>query len=112
MNITTEIDRGVTIIHLKGALDGTTTPDVQKKIYPMLAPASRLVFDMGECTYVSSSGLRLLLNIIKQLNQTSGSAAFARLPLEIFDVMKITGFDRFFNSYTSVADALESLAKA
>ncbi len=111
MEITTITEHTITIIGISGNLDGNTAPAAQEKIVPLLTAGCRLVFDMGECNYISSAGLRLLLVLAKQIDKVGGTGTYAALTQETNDVMKMTGFDNMFISFPSVADAVKSLGK-
>ena len=101
----------VTIVAISGNLDGSTAAGAQEKIIPLLTEGCRLVFDMEQCEYISSAGLRLLLVIAKHLEKVGGAGTFASLTQQTVDVMAMTGFDNIFTSYASVAEAVNSIAK-
>ncbi len=111
MEITEKNEHGVTIIAFNGKLDGITVPGVQDKIIPLLTSGCRIVFDMGQCDYISSAGLRLLLVIAKQLGKIGGTGVFASVGQEINDIMEMTGFDNIFASFPSVEAAVQSFEK-
>lgn len=102
---------GVTIIAISGNLDGTTAPDAQEKIFPVITPECRLVFDMKECGYISSAGLRILLMFAKQIAKIGGKGALIGLSEEINEVMKMTGFEHVFHHYETISQAKEAFRK-
>lgn len=108
MEITTRLEKSITIITLRGKLDGTTAPQAQQNIIPLLTSGCRMVFDMAACDYISSAGLRLLLVMAKQLEKIGGTGAFASVHQEVNDVMEMTGFNNIFASYPDVPSAIRS----
>ena len=111
MEMKTVTQDDVTIVELSGSLDGTSAPQVQGEVMPLIVPDCRLVLDMSGCEYVSSAGLRVLLMIAKLLANKKGQGALAGLSEEIMDVMEMTGFAQFFDTYDTVSDAVEALRK-
>lgn len=111
MEIKIENQNGVNLIKIIGNLDGTTAQQAQDTIVPLLLNKSLLVFNMEECPYVSSAGLRVLLVIAKKLANMGGKGALANVPDEVKDVMEMTGFDNIFKTFKSVTEAAEAVKK-
>lgn len=112
MELTITNKDGSTIIKLSGSLDGTTVNEAQEKILPLISGSDgSMVLNMEECNYVSSAGLRLLLMAAKQLSTKNGVLALSGLSAEIQDVMEMTGFSNFFQSFDTVDSALEAIRK-
>ena len=111
MEIKTATQGEVTVIEVSGKLDGSTAPQAQEKIMPLVVPNCLLVLDVSQCHYISSAGLRLLLMIAKQLANKEGRGVLAGLSEEIKDVMEMTGFDHIFKSYDTVSEAIEAIRK-
>ncbi|MFH0838742.1 MAG: anti-sigma factor antagonist [Candidatus Omnitrophota bacterium] len=103
------VQEGVTIVYLKGKLDGNAAPIAEEKIMPYVISGCRLVIALCKCDYVSSAGLRLLLMIAKQLSAEGGKWGIACASSEIRDVMEMTGFSNFFTNYGTVAEAIKAL---
>jgi len=110
MEIKTSIQNGVTIIGISGNLDANTAPQAQDEIMPLIVTDCRLVLDMSQCDYVSSAGLRLMLMIAKKIKTTEGGEwCLASVSEEIMDVMEMTGFSQFFQTFDSVSEATEAI---
>ncbi len=107
MEIKTSTQDGVTIIGISGNLDANTAQQAQDEIMPLVVPDCRLVLDMSQCEYVSSAGLRLMLMIAKKIKTTEASEwCLASVSEEIMDVMEMTGFSQFFQTYGSISEAI------
>ena len=111
MEIKTEKRDGITIVEIIGNLDSNTAPEAQGTIVPLIEPNCLLVLDMGQCHYVSSAGLRVLLMIAKLLATKRGQCALANVSDEVKDVMEITGFASFFKTYDTVSNAIKAFKK-
>jgi anti-anti-sigma factor len=111
MEIKTAVRDGVTIVEVTGNIDSNTAPQAQGTIMPLIVPNCLIVLDMGQCHYVSSAGLRVLLMIAKLLANKGGQCALVKVSDEIKDVMEMTGFASFFNTYDTVSNAIEAFRK-
>jgi anti-sigma B factor antagonist len=111
MEITFEEQGKVTIIKIAGNLDGRTSQEAQDKIIPLIVPDCLLVFDMEKCMMISSAGLRVLLMFAKQIKVNGGKGALSGLTEEVRDVMKMTGFDNIFDSFSNLSEAIDSVIK-
>lgn len=109
MEIRNSVSDGVTIVDVIGNIDSSTAPQAQGTIMPLIIPGALLVLDMGQCHYLSSAGLRVLLMIAKLLATKGGQCALANVCEEVKDVMSITGFASFFQTYDSVTSAVAAL---
>ncbi len=110
MNIKIVTSDEVTIVELSGNLDANTVPKVQDEIMSLVTPDCHLVLDMTECEYVSSSGLRLLLMIAKQVKADgSGQWCLANVSEDVMDVIEMTGFAQFFEIADTVPAAIEAV---
>lgn len=111
MEIKTTLKNEVTIIEMSGNLDANSSTQAQDEIMPFLKQGCRIVLNMSKCPYVSSAGLRLLLTIAKRLKAIEGRWCLAGLSDEIKDVMEMTGFSSFFETYKTINEAIEAVQK-
>ena len=81
-------------ITLKGRLDTTTAPELEKEL--ALAGVKELVFEIAGLDYVSSAGLRLFLSAHKTMLKQGEMTIAGAVPVvrEVFD---ITGFSDILN---------------
>lgn len=92
------------VIHQVGpALDSTTSSDEQAKIVKLINENSPVALDLSQCTYVSSAGLRVMLYSYKLAKAKGLNICLAGVSAEIKEVMHMTGFDKFFTFYDTVA---------
>ncbi len=111
MEIKVEKRSEVKIIELRGRLDATTSPGLEKKIQSLLDQGvSRIVFDCAELTYISSLGLRVLIVAAKNLRKIDGKLALAALNEHIYEVFRIAGFTSVFSIYPNREEAITNCA--
>lgn len=96
MTITKEKDHDTLTVTLKGRLDTTTAPELEKEMQTALTGITRLVFDLTELTYVSSAGLRVLLSCQKTMNK-QGEMIVRGANDDVMDIFEITGFTDILN---------------
>ncbi len=102
---------GMTVIAVKGEIDGSSAPSLQDKILPLLQNDAALVLDLSAVGYMSSAGLRMLLLLYRQAASHNGQVALTGLAESIRDTMEVTGFLKFFTVAASVDEALQVLKK-
>lgn len=105
-----EVD-GTTIVTLFGELDGRSAPVVQDKLLALPRPQGKLLLDMSGVSYISSAGLRALLMLYRQMAAQDGRVALVGLAENIQDIMSVTGFLEFFDSYETTAEGIAALSK-
>ena len=91
--MTIEIKRSTeeTIIELKGRLDTTTAPALDKTINEDIGDTKNLILDVKGLEYISSAGLRVLLGAQKKL-QKVGSMRVINVCEAVMEVFEMTGF--------------------
>lgn len=87
----------VTTVCFIGRLDTPASLEVSKQLEPVLEDASgKTVLDCSQMTYISSSGLRIFLNIRKAAAAKGGSVVVKGILPEIRNVFMMTGFLNLF----------------
>ena len=85
------------VMYFKGRLDTAAAPDTEKAVKPLFdCVAHDIILDCTDLEYISSSGLRIFLNILKNA-KAKGSHVFIRgINDSIQKVFKMTGFYNLF----------------
>ena len=106
MEISESSVNGMQVLHLKGRLDGTAAPVLEKKLTETIAAGhDRLVFDCAGVEYASSAGLRVFLLAAKQLKTRGGRCSFAALTPALREVFSVSGFLDILDVHDTVAQA-------
>ncbi len=79
------------IVALSGRLDTTTAPVLEKTITENACDIEKLVLDFKGLEYISSAGLRVVLNAQKKMQQKGGMKVI-NVCEEVMEVFEITGF--------------------
>ena len=79
------------VLEIAGRLDATTAPALDKTINEDMGDVKNLVLDLKGLEYISSAGLRVLLNAQKKM-QKVGAMKVMNVCEEVMEVFEITGF--------------------
>lgn len=93
------------IYKLGEELDSFNYQQVQDDILAILEKGSNAVFDMTDCRYVSSTGLRVLLFTKKVAAAKGLKVCLVGVNDEVKDIMDVTGFDGFFDTFRTMDEA-------
>ncbi len=96
MNILKTQEENKLTVALQGRLDTATAPQLEGEIRTAVNGITELIFDLGELSYISSAGLRVLLSAQKVMNR-QGSMRVRNVAPQIMDIFEITGFEDILN---------------
>jgi anti-sigma B factor antagonist len=91
MTIETRRKEKELIVEILGRLDTTTAPTLEKTIAENIDGIEKLILDFKGVDYISSAGLRVLLNSQKKMQQI-GEMKVINVREEVMDVFEMTGF--------------------
>ena len=89
-------DGSVLTVTLVGELDSMNTPELEEKLIKEIEGVKELIFDLDKLEYISSAGLRVLLQMQKTM-KTQGSMVIKNTNEDVMDIFKVTGFIRLLN---------------
>lgn len=100
----------VCIVALSGRLDAQSANDVEKKLDSLIEAAQvKIVINLNDLEYISSSGLRVFLAALKKARKQQGDIKLACLKPFIKEVFDIAGFTQLFNLFDTEGAAVNSL---
>jgi len=106
---THEID-DVLVVNLIGNLDTSTSPEAEAKINELLdTGTSKMVINLEQIDYLSSSGLRVFLGAAKRMMANGGSVALCNPNALVMEILQHSGFDSIIVIKPSMEEALESM---
>jgi len=105
----------VDLLSVSGRVDATTAPQLKQALDALFAAGRhRIVLDLAELEYISSPGLRVLIEARKRARDWNvtdlegGDIRIAHLPPRIKEVFDLTGFTSLFEMYSDTVDAVGS----
>ena len=99
MKITITEQEGRMVAALAGGLDTVASNQAERDLAPLFERTDcDVTIDCSELRYISSSGLRLLLNVYKHVNGHGHHAALTGLnPTgELYEALELAGFFQLF----------------
>lgn len=92
-----EID-GKIVATLEGELDTAAALEVEKALEPLYESNGRdIVIDCAKLDYIASSGLRILLGILKSAKASGSKVTLRDMNDDIKNVFKMTGLIALFD---------------
>ena len=116
MEITSQHIDNVLVVRMEGRIDFSNNKEFEKALLPVLSAEttknSRVVFDLGGISYMSSAGLRVLMLAAKQLRPVNSEILMAGLQPLLREVFKISRLDMVFKVFDTVEEALADTSPA
>lgn len=113
MEIQVSSSGGVTIVAIRGSVDGLTADDLTRTLSDRVGEgATRLVADCSALDYTSSAGLRSLLSAVKLVRQRGGDLRLAAVQPGVLRVLDLSGFTSILKHYPDVQSAVVSFGGA
>jgi len=104
--------KGILVVKLSGRLDAASSPLLERKINSSLeGDRLKLLLNFEGVDYLSSAGMRLLLNLTKKLKSKQGRVAIAGVRPDVMEVIKMAGFDHILDIYSDEQGALATFER-
>ena len=109
MDIRSERIEEIVVVSIEGSIDALTVDEASAFLNAQLGGGQeQLVLDLGQLRFMSSSGIRLLLEILKKSREQGGDLRLAALPGGVARTLEITGLTSVLQAYPSVDEAVTS----
>ena len=96
LELTTKKDGSQMEVFLKGEINTNTAPELKELLDNELDGINLLLLNFAECDFVSSAGLRVLLNTFKSMKSSGGQMKLQNIGPNFKEVLYITGLDAVF----------------
>jgi anti-sigma B factor antagonist len=112
IDISTGVDGISTVVTPRGELDVLTAAQLRTAIGEVIDDGhAHLVLDAAGITFLDSTGIGVLVIALRRTRASDGSFALAGAHGRTLRTLSLTGLDRVFDLYDSVADAQAALAR-
>ena len=109
MNLKEVTHNKAIIIEIEGRLDTTNFNQLEKKIMDHIDSGKiDILVDCTHMDYVSSSGLRIFLMMLKKITSLNGQFVLCGLQENIQEIFEISGFTSIFKIYDNQEKALDT----
>ncbi len=97
------------VVRLAGRLDLLAAAEVKQLLTKTVSDGARvLVIDMGEVSFVDSSGLGALIGGLKAARLAGGDLRLANVGTQAQTILELTTLNRVLRVYPNVAEALQA----
>lgn len=105
-----EQKEGVLVVRVKGRVDTATASSVEKRLVESINKGNKqLILDFANVSYLSSTGLRAILVVVKKIKSLSGRLIICNLIPNVRDVFIMTGFDQLIQCENSESEAFKKI---
>ena len=112
MEITVRNENTVTVVSVTGSIDGFTSDEVLNSLEEQIqAGARKLVLDLCGVDFISSAGLRSILQAQKSLRQAAGDMRMSSSQERVMRVLKLSGYTSIFKIFEDTDTAVASFSE-
>ena len=95
------------VIKLEGKLDVNLSISIETELEQLVESGStKLILELSGVEYLSSSGIRVFISIMRKIKSKEGKLVLACVPDIIKKILKTVELEDLFEVYESVDDAL------
>jgi anti-sigma B factor antagonist len=96
------------LVIVKGRIDSYTAPNLSETLNSITKHnRCKIIIDMSDVSYVSSAGLRVLIDIQKTCKKgNQGEVLLVNIPQRVYETLELAGFTPLFKFYKNVDSAL------
>jgi anti-sigma B factor antagonist len=111
MEITVTAQENCDLVVVKGRIDSYTAPVLSDTLNDITKHNQyKIIMEMSDVSYVSSAGLRVLIDLQKICKKAShGEVCLVNIPQRIYETLELAGFVPLFKFYQNVDSALANL---
>ena len=110
MDITTTRFKRCDLVKASGRVNSQTAPQLAEA-FKALQDENRfkIVFDMSQVDFISSAGLRVMIDVQKTCkSENRGEMVLAQVPERVYDTLDLAGFVGLFRICDQVVEAVGS----
>ncbi|MFF0794898.1 STAS domain-containing protein [Streptomyces spiralis] len=96
-----------TVVEIRGEADVFTVPRIRQHVLEHIEQGRlRFIVDLRRVTFMDSTGLGVLIGILKRIRTRDGELRLVINTREIHKIFQLTGLHRVFPIYPSLDDAV------
>lgn len=102
---------GILICNINGDIDINSSPDIRKIFSELTAKQEKkIIIDLSEVSYIDSSGLATLVEVLKKVKGYDGRLKLSNLADKVKGLFEITKLEKIFQIYDTVEGAISDFA--
>jgi anti-sigma B factor antagonist len=87
---------------------GDESANFRHLVEDLLTECKQIVLDLGEVTYIDSTGLGVLVGLLNSAQKGGGNIKLAQLKPRLIDVLGVTKLMTLFETFDRAEDAVQS----
>ncbi len=95
MTVEKEKNKDILIVRIIGSLDAGTSEQLRAELEGELDDVTFVRFDLKDMDYISSAGLRVILEVYQALEDRGGKVALDNVTEDLREIFEDTGFSEF-----------------
>jgi anti-sigma B factor antagonist len=102
-----KISHQVHVLRVSGSVTlGDPARSLSDTIKPLIQPDAYIVLDLGDVSYIDSSGMGAIFSGFMDAEKIGGRIVFARITKRIQDLLAVTKLNTVVKTYDTVQEAL------
>ena len=97
----------ISVFQVNGEINISTSPDLKKHFEKQ--PSKKIIVNLERVTYIDSSGLATLVEILKKTRSQGGSLGLAGMSDKVKSLFEITKLDKLFSIFSSQDEAVSKI---
>lgn len=95
------------VVKLEGKLDVNLSVSIESELDALIESGNiNLILEISKVEYLSSSGIRVFINMMRKVKDKNGRLVLASVPDVIKKILKTVDLEDLFEVFDSVDDAL------
>lgn len=104
--VSNNLDSGELLVRIEGEVDVYTSIDLKKELTKLVeSDQKNIIIDLENVNYMDSSGLGVLVALLKELKKIGGELKLISLPVSVKKIFDLTRLTKFFNIYNNLDEA-------
>ena len=101
--VSNKIENNNLLVKIEGEVDVYTSIDLKKELSKYIEDGEKsIIIDLDQVNYMDSSGLGVLVAVLKELKKVGGDLKLINLPLSVKKIFDLTRLTKFFSIYKNL----------
>ena len=97
----------ISVFQVNGEINISTSPDLKKHFEKQ--PSKKVIVNLERVTYIDSSGLATLVEMLKKTRSQGGALGLAGMSDKVKSLFEITKLDKLFSIFPSQDEAVSKI---
>ncbi len=110
MSIFSESHGQISLFHLHGHIDKQAAAELDEQLAAAFEEgAVSLVFDFSSATHIGSDGLKVILGVLKRVQERGGRVIHAGVNAEVRSLLNVAGFLYLLEEFETIDAAIAAM---